>query len=104
MGVHTEVGARLVAHQRENGAAHAGHCKVNAPAPLAKLAKQADRAAAFVEATHLADFAFEEAERFFGLPQVRLSALESWLKPLTSDEAEAQFLTRFNQLEKEITG
>lgn len=74
------------------------------PAPLAKLAKQADRAAAFVEATHLADFAFEEAERFFGLPQVRLSALESWLKPLTSDEAEAQFLTRFNQLEKEITG
>ena len=73
------------------------------PAPLAKLAKQADRAAAFVEATHLADFAFEEAERFFGLPQVRLSALESWLKPLTSDEAEAQFLARFNQLEKDIT-
>jgi uncharacterized protein len=73
------------------------------PAPLAKLAKQADRAAAFIEATHLADFAFEEAEKFFGLPCVRLAALDSYLAPLTSDEAEAQFLVRFNQLEEDIS-
>lgn len=75
---------------------------VEQPAPLAKLCKQADRAAAFCEATHLADFDLVEAEKFFSLPKVRLANLDALLKPVTSDEAEAEFLAKFRALEKEI--
>ena len=71
------------------------------PLAVAKLCKQADKAAAFCEATALADFELVEAEKFFGLPKVRLPNLEALLAPQTSDLAEAEFLSRFRALEAE---
>jgi len=72
------------------------------PAPLAKLAKQADRASAYIEAVRLADFALDEAEKFFGLPPVRLSNIDDWTAPWSSETAQQRFLQRFYELEKEI--
>ncbi len=71
------------------------------PLAVAKLCKQADKAAAFCEATALADFDLVEAEKFFGLPKVRLPNLDALLAPQTSDLAEAEFLSRFRALEAE---
>ncbi|MBD2747233.1 HD family hydrolase [Microvirga sp. BT688] len=52
------------------------------PAALKRFIKQADRQAAFLEATHLAGFAREEAIKFFGrpdpLPRPVLALLEPW--------------------------
>ncbi|MBM1170249.1 YfbR-like 5'-deoxynucleotidase [Microvirga arabica] len=51
-------------------------------AALKRFIKQADRQAAFLEATHLAGFAREEAIKFFGrpepLPRPVLALLEPW--------------------------
>jgi 5'-deoxynucleotidase YfbR-like HD superfamily hydrolase len=51
-------------------------------AVLKRFIKQADRQAAFLEATHLAGFAREEAIKFFGrpdpLPRAVLALLEPW--------------------------
>jgi len=51
-------------------------------AVLKRFIKQADRQAAFLEATHLAGFAREEAIKFFGrpdpLPRPVLALLEPW--------------------------
>ena len=51
-------------------------------AALKRFIKQADRQAAFLEATHLAGFAREEAVKFFGrpepLPRTVLALLEPW--------------------------
>ncbi|WP_201861078.1 YfbR-like 5'-deoxynucleotidase [Microvirga soli] len=51
-------------------------------AALKRFIKQADRQAAFLEATHLAGFAREEAIKFFGrpepLPRTVLALLEPW--------------------------
>lgn len=64
--------------------------------------KRADSAAAYYEATLLAGFEPQEAERFFGrfeLPQ----ALEAELRTLTphsTNEAEAQFLEGFAKLRR----
>ena len=73
-----------------------------APAPaLAKLTKQADRAAAFIEATRLAGFSPAEAERLFGRPAAGMRAADGLLKPLSSDEAEERFMARFTSIDKE---
>lgn len=66
---------------------------------LAASIKKADRAAAFFEATTLAGFADEEARRFFGRPDHRPRALDRFLAPVASDEAEAMFLDRFRTLD-----
>jgi hypothetical protein len=63
--------------------------------PLAKLIKQADRAAAFFEATRLAGFSVEEAHRFFGKPRTPPSVS---LDPLPAHKAEAQFLDYFDRV------
>jgi 5'-deoxynucleotidase YfbR-like HD superfamily hydrolase len=51
-------------------------------AVLKRFIKQADRQAAFLEATHLAGFARDEAVKFFGrpdpLPRTVLTLLEPW--------------------------
>ncbi len=51
-------------------------------AALKRFIKQADRQAAFLEATHLAGFSREEAIKFFGrpdpLPRTVLTLLEPW--------------------------
>ena len=75
-----------------------------APPALAKLIKKADHAAAFIEATHLAGFTHEEAERFFGLPEARPRDLDALIAPAPSNEAEARFLEGFRRLEAEMAG
>ncbi|QTL02820.1 HD family hydrolase [Aquabacter sp. L1I39] len=69
------------------------------PDALVKVAKVADRAAAYLEATHLAGFEAQEALAFFGRP-VRLDdAVEKdYLTPWTADEAKARFIARFEEL------
>lgn len=73
-------------------------------AALQKLTKAADRAAAFLEATHLAGFAYAEAEKFFGRPELALRELESLIAPMPSDRAEDLFITRFRAIEAEMAG
>jgi 5'-deoxynucleotidase YfbR-like HD superfamily hydrolase len=71
------------------------------PVEITDSIKEADRIAAFFEATLLAGFAQEEAERYFGRPaqlaadlQHRLLALEAW----PTQKAQALFLERFAAL------
>jgi uncharacterized protein len=70
------------------------------PADLTQKIKDADRAAAFFEATALAGFARDEAERFFGKPNLpaalthRLTRLEA--RPLA--EIQSAFLGHFKIL------
>lgn len=63
--------------------------------------KQADRCAAYLEATQLAGFAVSEAERFFGRPKGldgEGSRKFHQLKPLAPPDASALYLKKFNQL------
>jgi 5'-deoxynucleotidase YfbR-like HD superfamily hydrolase len=67
---------------------------------VAAAIKRADTAAAYYEATLLAGFEPQEAERFFGRPELP-QTLETELKTLTphsTNEAEAQFLDGFAKL------
>jgi 5'-deoxynucleotidase YfbR-like HD superfamily hydrolase len=82
------------------------HRRFGLPAPLppevAAEIKRADRIAAFFEATILAGFAREEAERFFGDPAGIEGALARYLEgicSLPSDAAQRSFLARFGALE-----
>jgi uncharacterized protein len=68
---------------------------------MRKLGKQADRAAAFIEATRLAGFSYQEAERFFGRPVAVPADVDVLLEPSPPPRAEGAFLTRFNALERE---
>ena len=68
------------------------------PPALAKLTKQADRAAAYIEATRLADFSLAEAERFFGRHEHKLKQLEALIAPVSSQQAQMAFLARFEAL------
>ena len=75
------------------------------PQPTAALTacvKKADRAAAFFEATGLAGFASEEANKFFGRPDFRPRDLEAMLAPVSSAQAEQAVLARFKTIEKDI--
>lgn len=67
-------------------------------APLLKLAKRADRLAAFHEATRLAGFQREEALAFFGPVEPLPRAIETFLEPWSVGEAQAVFLARFREL------
>ncbi len=68
------------------------------PGPLMKLCKQADRMAAFHEATRLAGFAREEAVKFFGKPAPLTRSVERLLEPRAIGEAQESFLLRFRAL------
>ena len=70
-----------------------------APAALRRKIKDADRIAAFLEATELAGFGREEALRYFGRPQALPRAVMAWLKPLSTEDAQARFLARFTALQ-----
>ena len=72
-------------------------------AAILRMTKAADRAAAFFEATHLAGFADEEAERFFGRPHIRLRELDQLIAPMPSDKAEDLFIARFRAIEAEMS-
>ena len=69
------------------------------PAPLMKLIKTADRAAAYLEATRLAGFEEAEARRFFGrAPALDAATLKGYLIPWGAETAERHFLQRFQEL------
>jgi uncharacterized protein len=71
------------------------------PAPaILKLAKQADRAAAFFEAVTLAGFTRREAERIFGRPAVSPQALTDEITPAAVEAAQARFLARFEEIDR----
>jgi hypothetical protein len=70
------------------------------PKPLAALAKAADRAAAFLEATHLAGFSHEEALRIFGRPAAMPANLEALLTPCEAEQAKTRFLARYDAIEQ----
>jgi 5'-deoxynucleotidase YfbR-like HD superfamily hydrolase len=65
---------------------------------LARLTKQADRSAAFLEATHLAGFSRQEALKIFGRPVSIPAAAEALLDPWPSEVAERRFRDRFEDL------
>lgn len=63
--------------------------------------KQADRVAAYYEATRLAGFSADEARQFFGTPSAipaSLSQALNELRPLATAEAQNLFLERFGEL------
>jgi hypothetical protein len=66
------------------------------PAALKALFKRADHLSAFYEATQLAGFEETEARRLFGAPPKGLKAPR--LTPLSTAEAQSQFLGRFHRL------
>jgi 5'-deoxynucleotidase YfbR-like HD superfamily hydrolase len=69
------------------------------PPQLVSLIKQADRSAAYLEATRLAGFAEREARRFFGVaPPLDAAAIKHYLESWTADAAEKRFLKRFHEL------
>ncbi len=66
------------------------------PVQTATLIKKADHIAAYFEATQLAGFEREEARKFFGTPPGILRTPR--LLPLAAQEAQAQFISRFQRL------
>jgi uncharacterized protein len=71
-----------------------------APSPaVLKLAKQADRAAAFFEAVALAGFTRREAERIFGRPAISPQAFKDELAPAAVETTKARFLARFHAID-----
>ena len=66
------------------------------PGDLATVLKKADIVSAFHEATQLAGFSTEEAKRYFGTPP-RGTRFPK-LVPLSTADAQTQFLERFNRL------
>ena len=66
------------------------------PSGLKTLFKRADHLSAFYEATQLAGFEEAEARRLFGTPPKGLKTPR--LAPLSTSEAQAQFLVRFHRL------
>jgi 5'-deoxynucleotidase YfbR-like HD superfamily hydrolase len=66
---------------------------------LAKAIKAADRDSAFFEATELAGFSPSEARKFFGQPRVAFGDVAPYLQPWRPEDAQAQFLARFAELD-----
>ena len=68
------------------------------PAGLGRLIKRADRLAAYFEATRLAGFSREEAERFFGRPGRAPTGADLHLEAWPADGAQARFRDRASAL------
>lgn len=69
------------------------------PEPIAAAIKDADRIAAYHEATRLAGFSVEEAETYFGKPRTREPAPgDDLLQPWPTSIAQSRFLSRFAAL------
>jgi uncharacterized protein len=81
------------------------HIRFGLPPQLApeieKQIKNADRGAAFLEATELAGFSDSEARRLFGRdPALPEATKRDYLTPWNAAKAEKRFLARFNALLK----
>jgi 5'-deoxynucleotidase YfbR-like HD superfamily hydrolase len=73
----------------------------NQPTALEALIKQADRMAAYLEATQLAGFSLAEAEKFFGRPKgLAGAAAQAFhaLKPQAPNAAVRSFMKSFGKL------
>ena len=69
------------------------------PAEVEQRIKDADRGAAYLEATELAGFAETEAKRLFGRdPTLPDSIRQDYLTPWSAAKAEKRFLARFKAL------
>ena len=72
------------------------------PQELVRLIKNADQAAAYLEATRLAGFDPKEASRFFGRPPALSAALErDYLTPWPAELAQARYFERFSKLARD---
>jgi uncharacterized protein len=74
-----------------------------APPDAATLIKDADRAAAWFEATALAGFSTAEAQKLFGAPNVALTEVAAYLQPIRPAKAQESFLRRFTELDDHPT-
>jgi hypothetical protein len=70
------------------------------PPRLRKLTKEADRAAAYLEATRLAGFSVREADKVFGRPGFALPPVDALVEPRPAPRAEDDFLARFYELDR----
>ena len=71
------------------------------PQRLTAAIKKADAIAAYFEATQLAGFAREEAQKIFGQPRgISINGLS--LSPLASEQAQKMFLNAFDVLEEAV--
>ena len=69
------------------------------PQSAAAAIKRADRAAAWLEAVHLAGFGEAEAKRYFGRPpKVPQSLAKKYLTPWPPADAKSRYLARFAEL------
>jgi uncharacterized protein len=68
-----------------------------ASAETEMLIKEADKMAAYLEATQLAGFSIPESEKFFGRPKGLSGAFQK-LEPLATNDAAAQYLAVFKKL------
>lgn len=69
---------------------------------IARLAKRADRMAAFFEAVALAGFTRVEAERIFGRPSIPAHLFEQELAPSSIEASQARFLQRFHVIDQGV--
>ena len=78
------------------------HVRFGLPAELSaaqtRLAKRADRIAAFLEATRLAGFSREEALKFFGRPVPLPPDIDGFLAPWPVERSEKRYLARVKAL------
>jgi 5'-deoxynucleotidase YfbR-like HD superfamily hydrolase len=79
------------------------HIRFGLPAMLSpeieRQIKEADKGAAYLEATELAGFAQTEAKRLFGRdPGLPAATRQDYLTPWTAAKAEKRFLARFSAL------
>jgi uncharacterized protein len=71
---------------------------------LERRIKVADRASAYLEATALAGFSIAEARKLFGEPDLPIRDFAAFLEPRRPADVEAQFLTRFRELDVAVGG
>jgi uncharacterized protein len=69
------------------------------PEDLERGIKIADRASAYLEAITLAGFSIAEARKLFGEPDLSIRDFAAFLEPRRPADVEAQFLTRFSELD-----
>jgi hypothetical protein len=73
-------------------------------AVLKRFIKQADRQAAFLEATHLAGFGREEAVKLFGRPEAFPRPILSILQPWPIETAQQRFRDQVSSLQSDPSG
>ncbi len=71
------------------------------PPTVKKQIKKADKLSAWLEATQIAGFSTDEANRFFGTPP-EFGPLPARLRPRPPMQVKAEFISRFNELSEAL--